>query len=894
MTSVHRIALGPETTALDQGRSAHGRWRWGYQHADAPETGTPIPAALRITQDADRLVFVMAGGPAAAFLADRIVTYLWTRESLNDDWPRDLDAWFGDPEQWDDVPPVEGRTGFICGRLERNLPGGRIYLAWLGMSGIRLLDRSNNDLTLDIAIAEYEGWTPGYTPDADGQDLHAYRGSLFGLDRVIVLAPGAEPLRDDLPDMAAPDLQQALTDWAAESEHDLALFDLRLNPVLSEPNRVILNYRWVSPELCLLFWKPSPNATAYRIQESETPDFESADLLAELTDGRQTQYRFSPPTAGPRYYRVIPLNQGVPGTPSDPVRPTPVVLAAPILQPVEWDKDGGYVLHWTPIEQATGYEVQTAPASDFEPHESEVIYRGEIAEVYLPPSTEPNRYYRVRAINVLYAPQNPSRWSQPRRAPARLATPRFTSVTHARLEWDAVPGAQQYAVRVTAQGEDEDHQGQDVFTRDTAIRTADQPAVYRVRALRHPDDKRTASEWSAPVTIAPKQLALATPGNPSRRLVPLLVVAAIVALLVGAALGMGGIEAYQRARATATRTPLPQNLVQETQSAATAAALNATQVNALSTRVRLTELAIAFATGTADAWTQTPTPTATFTPSHTPNLTETIDVAFAGGLTATATAWTPTPTMTHTPTATHTLTPTATLTPSSTPNAVATLESAFAAALTATATAWTPTPTMTHTPTATHTLTPTATLTPSSTPNAVATLESAFAAALTATATAWTPTPTMTHTPTATHTLTPTATLTPSSTPNAAATLESAFAAALTATATAWTPTPQPTVTTTPDVEATVAAYVEAGCYIMRLPPEPLPLRAVPVPDGRVLLDAVPLLAQVSSQITFEVTGAPITWLRVRVHQADGPVTGWVRVPPDLDPSRITGGADCP
>lgn len=845
MTTVFRTQLGPDSSGLEQGRNAHGRWRWGYQRAEAPETGEPVPASVAVTHDSDRLAFAVTSGPAAAYLAEYITEYLWTRETLNEDWPVNLREWLADTDQWIGAP--EGRTGFICGRLERNLPGGRIYLAWLGMHGIRLLDRSYDDITLDVAVSEDEGWTRDHGPEPEGLGLHAYRGSLFGLERLLVTSPGADPLRADLPDLAGPDIDTALADWAEEAEHDLAVFDLRLTPVLTEPAHVMVNYRWVAPELCMLFWQPSPNATAYRIEESETPDFESAGLVAELTDGRQTQYKISPPAASTRYYRVIPLNQGMWGTPSEPVRPTPLVLTAPVMHPVTWDPDGGYLLQWTPIDQATGYEVQTCPVVGFDPHESEVIYRGEIAELFLPPSTPPSRYYRVRAINVLYAPQTPSGWSQPRRAPARLETPHFTSVTQDQIAWDPVPGAQYYVVRVTGLGQDEE-QGEEIRTRDTAIRAAEQPATYRVRAFRHPDDTRTASEWSDLVKLAPKETPTGPAQNALRAAVPFLLATALVALLVGAALGMGGIEAYQRARATATRTPLPEEAVQGTEKAVTAAVVNATQADILGTRVRSTEIAFMMGTGTATAWTQTPTPTATFTPSHTPNLTETIEIAFVGGLTATAAGWTATPT------------PTLTYTPSNTPDATETIEAAFAAGLTATAAGWTATPT------------PTATYTPSETPDAFATFETVFNAGLTSTAAAWTATPT------------PTVTATPSHTPDIGATL----AAVLTATATHASPVP------TLDAEATVAAYIETGCYIMRLPAEPVPVWENFAPDSPRVLESLPLLAQVLGGATRQGPQGRVDWLRVRVVQPDQTVTGWVRVPADMDSAEMTGGQNCP
>jgi len=54
-------------------------------------------------------------------------------------------------------------------------------------------------------------------------------------------------------------------------------------PVLNEPNSIVVDYSWVSSDQVELSWRPSPNATAYRIEESPSSDFSNATLFAELT-----------------------------------------------------------------------------------------------------------------------------------------------------------------------------------------------------------------------------------------------------------------------------------------------------------------------------------------------------------------------------------------------------------------------------------------------------------------------------------------------------------------------------------------------------------------------------------------------------------------------------------
>lgn len=982
MSSVQRIHLGPDTTPIAQGRSAHGRWRYAYQQTDQPpEEGAPRRARLFIIHDFDRLVFALAEGPAAEYLGEHLSEYLWTNESAGADWPQELRDWLADTPRWVAAPP--GRTGFVCGRLERNLPGGRIYLAWLGMSGVRIVDRIGDPVTLDTVISADEAWTPKRGPEPVGMALHAYRGSLFGLDRLMIFTDAAEPVGDELPDLANPELRRALEDWGGEAERDLVVFDLRLNPVLTEPNSVMLSYRWVSSDLCELSWIPSASATAYRIEEAGSPVFDDAALVAELTDTRQTRYELSPPATSARYYRVVPLNQGVPGAPSDPVSPTPITLTTPLLDPVAWSGDGGYFLRWTPIAQATSYEVQSSPSPNFEEHDSQIIYRGALAETFLTPDTPPNLYYRVRAINVLYAPQMPSSWSAAQRAPLRLDTPRFIEVTQKRIAWDPVPGARQYVIRVTALGQP-DTEGEDLLTTETAIPAADQPATYRVCAFRKPGDQRTASEWSDVITLSPPRGLDTGQRVPDARMIgPLLIGAALVALIVGAVLGWVGLDVIQDYNATATYTPIPQAMIDATATADTINIANATQVAVRATVIaRLTQTSVALssnnatlsaqntvldvqnatlnaqnqslgsanenlsgqnetlgvqnatliaqnsalgdnnqslisslfavsnenqslqltieaqveaevaATGTAAAWTATPTP------SDTPDLTQTVEAAVAGNLTATAAQWTPTAIPSITPT------------PSNTPDLTGTVEAAVAANLTATAAQWT------ATPTATNTLRPSMTPTPVNLPDVRATVAAEVIGNLTATAASWTATPT------------PTDTLTPSNTPALEDTADALAAANMTAAALAWTATPTPSQT--PDLPATIDATVAeavagtlaasapvvppvaasptvnwvatvdafalaqrgAGCFLVAPPDALPPVYAAPDAGGEPLAAAVTRLVPVTGRL--EGSGDPASlWLRVVLGPDGAPVEGWVPLPAGIGIAEWVGGPLC-
>ncbi|GIV81304.1 MAG: hypothetical protein KatS3mg051_0658 [Anaerolineae bacterium] len=231
-------------------------------------------------------------------------------------------------------------------------------------------------------------------------------------------------------------------------------------------------------------------------------------------------------------------------------------------------------------------------------------------------------------------------------------------MTHERLAWTPVAGAQSYQVQIVPLGL-AGQQGEEVSVNEPGSAVLRVPATYRVRALRQTGDPLTASEWSAPVTMAPVAASPAAFAAPSARsFAPVIIGAALVALLVGAALGIGGLRVYQSANATRTPTPVPADVVAATQQVATQAAERGTQVAALEMAMQRTLDAEMTRTHQPS-----PTPSPTLTPSATPNATATRDAivaAFAADLTRTAAAFTatPTPTTTSTPSRTATSVPT--------------------------------------------------------------------------------------------------------------------------------------------------------------------------------------------------------------------------------------------
>lgn len=543
MAAIQRQHLGIETGPRLDGHTVHGRWSAFYVRGAS--TAHEARAAFFGVQDAERWAFALAEGNSAGDMAERLAEHLWTLRGAGEDWPASLHAWLADERRWREAEA--GETRFACGRIDRARLGGSLMLAWLGLRGVRLLTRHGDPLPLDIEVLPNEVWTP--QAGADLPALHSYRGPLIGAARLVLLSASAAPLIPSLPDMTTPDVALALEPLASGAQSDLALFDLWLArpPVVAES--VAVQCRWTGPAQCELAWEQLPQATGYRIEQSPTPDFAAPALLAELADGRQVRYIFAPPAEGAPFYRVVPLFGAGQGLPCAPVAALPLTLPAPVLGPPRWAREGALRLHWTPLPMATSYEVEAAPSDDFAESGGAIVYRGERAEVTLPPDTPLGQFYRVHALNTLFAPGAPSAWSEAVRGPLRLATPVFTQITARRLAWERVPGAGRYEVRVTAPGQDPE-QGEDVVTTEAECPAASGPASYQVRALRARDRERGASEWSAPVTIAPHAAA-------DRRAlsIPALIAVALAALAIGLGLGAAGMEAY-RASQTA-KAPAP-------------------------------------------------------------------------------------------------------------------------------------------------------------------------------------------------------------------------------------------------------------------------------------------------------------------------------------------------
>lgn len=538
MAAIQRQHLGIETGPRLNGHTVHGRWSAFY--ARAASAASEARAAFFGVQDTERWAFALAEGDGAGYMAECLAEYLWALRGAGDDWPANLHAWLADREHWREAEA--GAVRFVCGRIDRARLGGSLALAWLGVRGVGLFTRQGDPLALETGTAPDDIWTP--QAGADLPALHSYRGPLLDVARLVLLSASAAPLIPSLSDMISPDIGLALEPLAGDAPSDLALFDLWLPRPTVAAESVAVQCQWTGPTRCELAWEPFPQATGYRVEQAATPDFAARELLAELADGRQVRYAFAPPAQGAPYYRVVPLIGAGQATPSAPVAALPLTLPAPVMGSPRWAREGALRLHWTPVPMATSYEVEGAPSDDFAESGGAIVYRGERAEATLPPDTPLGQFYRVRALNTLFAPGAPSAWSEAARGPLRLATPVFTQITARRLAWERVPGAGGYEVRVTPPGLDPE-QGEDVVTTEAECPVAGGPASYQVRALRGRDEERGVSEWSAPVTIAPRAVA-----SRQALAIPALIAVALTALAVGLGIGAAGMDAFRAAQAT--------------------------------------------------------------------------------------------------------------------------------------------------------------------------------------------------------------------------------------------------------------------------------------------------------------------------------------------------------
>ncbi len=497
------IKLSINSEATTQRETPHGVLRTLFVLPQANQD-TANHSQLQLRYDEARLVFALTTGQYAEQLAEKTITFLWDQFPAPDATMRQ----FADAAQTfltteaRTVADDDSRHAIVMGALSREVSSGRGWLAWLGTSGLFILDRNNEPMTLETGLTLGEGWSPkkGIMPESARVHTDVIMTNM--ISRLLVFTNVLRPIITEVPALGRAAIQRIATTQAQQLA--AVLLDLKTYPVVKVPQNLSLFYRWEDATRATLFWMGSEDATGYRVEKATMPSFEDVVLLAELSDSRQRIYTIQPPVDHEVFYRVIPMAGEVPGKPSNTAVVTPVPLVAPVVESINWLANGGLRITWTNVIQANAYELESSPDADFDSPETAIIYRGS-TPMYETTSAVPNGwYYRVRSLNTHFAPRSPSFWSQTRRAPIQLDIPQFVNISQSALTWSPILGAKSYEVRRFSGKDAEGHSTEQRVTavEDTTFALADtEPAVYQVRAVREIGDEFSASGWSYPSTI---------------------------------------------------------------------------------------------------------------------------------------------------------------------------------------------------------------------------------------------------------------------------------------------------------------------------------------------------------------------------------------------------------
>ncbi|MBZ0317508.1 MAG: hypothetical protein K8L91_13890 [Anaerolineae bacterium] len=490
------VILNPSGEPVKQYEIQHGRLRT-LLYSSKPDD---MSAQLRVRYDEKQLVFAFGQGVEAVALTEQTVEWLWHSFPQKNADAGEFSESFYTYLQHEarSIGKGDSTHAMIIGALTREIPEGRIWLSWLGTSGLRVLNHRRTPLSLDEGLFPGEGWSPANGVSPDRIRPHAQVFSIHYVERLLIFSSPLRPLIDELPFMGNVALQRVAE--AHTQTLPAILMDIRLYRVNPDPGDVTLQYRWENFSQAVLSWTNSPRATGYRIEQSSSPTFNEPVIVADMTDARQRVHNVQPPSVGETYYRVIPYSQNMPGKPSNPIMITPVQLVPPILQPIEWGQHG-FVVTWSKVNQANLYEVEASPDSEFDSSQTMTFYRGTDTTFETEDIQPSGWYFRVRSANSVFAPRSPSQWSNDVQAPKRLHVPYFESVTLARIVWTPVRGAQLYEVR---QQSGENNKNQKIHTvegRNFFEPAKQRPSIYQVRALHRPGDDLTASNWTELVVV---------------------------------------------------------------------------------------------------------------------------------------------------------------------------------------------------------------------------------------------------------------------------------------------------------------------------------------------------------------------------------------------------------
>lgn len=481
-------AISTNGSPAEQHETPHGIIRTALQPTDNQH------AHIAIEYDDDFLVFVIAEGPQAETLAEAILEWQWA----NFEADHLYEFLQGDARK---IGEGNDPHTLMVGRIDRTVDEGEIDLKWVGTLGVRAYNLQRDIHPVEVGMYPGEAWSPAQGVYPKEARPHAQSFAVNTVDRLIIFSNPLRQAANELPFVGRATLQRIIETVA---EHGIAyLLDIHPRQVVAPPSNVALNYRWESPTHVSLSWLGGDDASGFVIEEAPSPQFETKQIVAELTDHRQRVYVVNPPFDRDVYYRVVPINGNVRGEPSTPIIVTPVPLVPPQIEKINWSISGNLRVQWSDVPQADTYELEYSPSQDFDSAHTGVVYQGGALAFEIEKEDQPiGWYFRVRSRNSHYKPKAPSIWSNALRAPNKLETPTFKVVSPTLVTWTPVDGALKYEVRQKSEA------GERLVavTERNKFVPPELDAAYEVRAVRRENDDKTSSDWSGAVTVGGKSM----------------------------------------------------------------------------------------------------------------------------------------------------------------------------------------------------------------------------------------------------------------------------------------------------------------------------------------------------------------------------------------------------
>ena len=195
----------------------------------------------------------------------------------------------------------------------------------------------------------------------------------------------------------------------------------------------------------LVEWGTVSGATGYELQEDDNPGFTSPTVRYS---GSGNQYYVRGQSTGLWYYRVRARNAGGNSLWSNTESVT-VIPPAPVLFPISNpDGNGNYLVDWSDVIGATGYELQeddnpafSSPTERYSGADSQYQVSGQAGGIW---------YYRVRASS----PAGDGLWSNVEWAAVESDAPALASISNPDgdgdylVDWTDVTGATSYELQV--------------------------------------------------------------------------------------------------------------------------------------------------------------------------------------------------------------------------------------------------------------------------------------------------------------------------------------------------------------------------------------------------------------------------------------------------------------